>query len=250
MGRGADPLMHPSAHAFIREVLTAAEVEGRSVLEVGSYDVNGSVRLDVERLNPASYVGADIAAGPGVDRVVDCEDLPDEFGFGQLDVVISAEMLEHVRDWQACLLSMATVLRPGGLLVLTTRSPGMPFHPYPEDHWRFTPAAMWVILGILGLEPVRLEADPSPAHPGVFFAARKPAVWARAFVDWPDVIEGVERVETPAWWGTDLMVRATEQAFYATAAFEGQEGFIARGQIVQAGHPATHLLPHIFELAD
>jgi ubiquinone/menaquinone biosynthesis C-methylase UbiE len=37
-----------------------------------------------------------------------------------MDVCISPELLEHVEDWQSCLNEAARVLRPGGVLYLTT----------------------------------------------------------------------------------------------------------------------------------
>jgi hypothetical protein len=65
----------------------------------------------------------------------------------------------------------------GGVLVLTTRSPGFPYHPHPEDFHRFPVEAMREILGAAGLDIERCEADPDPASPGVFAVARKPGGW-------------------------------------------------------------------------
>lgn len=77
--------------------ITPDMVTGVDVIEVGSYDVNGSVRPGIETHNPASYLGVDISAGPRVDLVSDVGDLPALYpdGFG---LVVSTEMLEHVED--------------------------------------------------------------------------------------------------------------------------------------------------------
>ena len=95
-------------------------------------------------------------------------------------MVISTEMLEHAEDWQAAVRGMVSVLAPGGVLVLTTRSEGFPLHGYPEDHWRYSVEAMGQILKAAGLDAERLEADPQAGHPGVFAKARKPRGWS-----WP-----------------------------------------------------------------
>jgi hypothetical protein len=106
------------------------------VLEVGSLDVNGTVRSVLEKA-AASYHGVDIRPGPGVDEVLDVSRLTERFGPKAFDLVASTEMLEHCHDWQEALGQMLGVLEPGGLLLLTTRSPGFPLHDHPADHWRF-----------------------------------------------------------------------------------------------------------------
>jgi len=169
--------VHPTVINFVQRVLTATEVNRADVLEVGSYDVNGSVRPYLERLNPRRYLGVDAEFGPGVDRVVDCEELVDEVA-GKWDIVISTEMLEHVRDWQICLEQMVEKVAPDGLLLITTRSPGFGFHPFPEDHWRFTVDEMKHILHALDLEVVTVEDDPGIGCPGVFALAHKPIGWS------------------------------------------------------------------------
>jgi SAM-dependent methyltransferase len=170
--------MHGSVLGFFAYgALQTREVEGRDVLEVGALDVNGTVRPMVEARRPASYVAVDVVDGPGVDRVCDATDLIGSFGMDAFDVVISIEMLEHADDWQAAILSMVAVLRPGGVLVWTTRSPGFAFH-HPPDRWRYTQEAMAEVLDRLGLEPLVLADDPE--FPGVFVKARKPAGWTWA----------------------------------------------------------------------
>jgi SAM-dependent methyltransferase len=133
----------------------------------------------VESLGPASYTGTDMAEGPGVDVVCDAADLPRQKKLAAPDVVISTEMLEHAEDWQAALAGMLKVLAPGGLLVLTTRSEGFPYHGYPGDHWRFSTAAMGGNMAAAGMDVTDLRDDTGPGSPGVFVSARKPAGWAQ-----------------------------------------------------------------------
>src|SRR5579875_249191 len=100
--------------------LNEAKVEhfrGKKVLEIGSAYVNGSVRPIIERFcYPAEYIGVDIQPGKGVDVVLPAERLVDHFGPDSFDVVISTEMLEHVRDWRKVISNMKDVLKPGGYI--------------------------------------------------------------------------------------------------------------------------------------
>lgn len=162
--------MHATALEFVERALTAELVAGKRVLEVGSYDVNGSVRPYIESLAPTEYLGVDAQPGPRVDRVVDCEQLANQVGYGAWDVVVTTEMLEHVRDWRACMMQLAYTLKFGGLLLITTRSPGFPYHPFPEDHWRYTNNQMRSILAALDFDALIVEDDPEP---GVFVLARR-----------------------------------------------------------------------------
>lgn len=158
--------------AFATRVITPPDVEGRHVLEVGSYDVNGTLRATIEQFRPASYVGVDLTDGPGVDEVCRAESLLSRFGPGTFDLVVSTEMLEHVRDWRAVVANLKGMLAEDGILVLTTRSPGFPFHGYPVDFWRFSLADMRRIFGDMDIEA--LEPD-TPGSPGVFIRARRRA---------------------------------------------------------------------------
>lgn len=167
--------MHKSVLAWTAAAVAREDIAGRSVLEVGSYDVNGTVRPILAAHDPARYVGVDMTSGPGVDRVLDCTALVDEFGAGSWDVVVSTEMLEHVRDWRASIRNLIGVVAQGGLLVITTRSPGFPYHPFPEDHWRYPVAAFERLLANAHLEPIDVREDPEA--PGVFVKARKPEGW-------------------------------------------------------------------------
>jgi SAM-dependent methyltransferase len=156
---------------FVRERLNRTDVAGRSVLEVGSLDVNGSVRPEIESLKPAMYLGVDIVSGARVDEICDVRHLVDHYGNESFDVVVSTELLEHVRDWKGAINNMKRVLRPGGILVVTTRSLGFPLHGYPWDYWRYEPDDLAAIFS--DFDDVEMERDPE--SPGVFIKARKPS---------------------------------------------------------------------------
>jgi hypothetical protein len=192
--------MHGSVLGFFAYgALQTGEVADRDVLEVGSLDVNGSVRPMILARRPRTYTGVDVVDGPGVDRVLDAADLAETFGQDSMDVVVSTEMLEHATDWKAAIWGMTRVLRPGGVLVLTTRSPGFPFH-HPPDRWRYTQAAFAEILRLLDLEPLVIADDPE--HPGVFVKARKPSIdhWMPMDLDDIDAASGVTPMREPLRW--------------------------------------------------
>jgi hypothetical protein len=158
-------MCHPSVHEYVQKMITADMVEGKCVLECGSFDVNGSVRPHCEAMNPKSYLGIDLRPGPRVDWVMTADEIPDHEDM--------TEMLEHVEDWKTAIYGMLVALKPGGHLVLTTRSPGFPLHDYPGDHWRYPKDDMHKILYLASLGILSLEDDPLPGHPGVFAHAIK-----------------------------------------------------------------------------
>jgi SAM-dependent methyltransferase len=160
--------------AFGRAQLRREEVEGQRVLEVGARDLNGSLRADIARLRPASHLGVDVAEGPGVDELCDVGELAARYGAASFDVVVSTELLEHVRDWRSAVSNLKQVLRPGGVLLVTARSRGFPYHGYPHDYWRYEADDLRIAFGDLAIEA--LERDPSA--PGVFLKARKPQGFA------------------------------------------------------------------------
>ncbi len=164
----------PACLEFTRTALDRDEVHEAEVLEVGSRDYNGTVRALIEPHGPKSYVGLDMLDGPGVDVVGDAGQLVDRFGAEAFDVVIATELLEHARRWREVVNALKEVLRPGGLLVVTTRSKGFPFHGCPDDFWRYEAHDFAVIFDDLLID--RLELD-DPRTPGVLLRARKPEIY-------------------------------------------------------------------------
>jgi len=164
--------MHASVMDFVERVLPTEKIKGAKVLEVGSHNINGSVRPFIEQYGPEMYIGVDMQKGPGVDLVANCERLVKNMGGDAWDIVVSTEMLAHVDNWRICMRQMTWAVAPGGLFLLTTRSPGFPYQPFPVDNWRFTTNDMERIIEALRLQTVVIEDDKEA--PGVFMLARKP----------------------------------------------------------------------------
>ncbi len=163
-------MCHASCVIFGATSLNESEVKGRRVAELGSRDVNGSLRKIVALWAPAEYVGLDIEPGPGVDIVCPAENAVEKLGAGTFDLVISTEMLEHARDWRKVVSNIKNLCKPGGTLLVTTRSFGFGYHSYPYDFWRFEPEDFRAIFS--DCELIKLEKD--APDPGVFLKARKP----------------------------------------------------------------------------
>ena len=134
--------MHPEINQFVEAVKQKYPVyfRGKKVLEVGSLDINGSIRGSFHQ---CIYTGIDLGEGPGVDKVVSIHEHLDPKGY---DVVISTEMLEHDVHWQDSLVSMYANLKSGGLMILTCAGPNRHEHgtkrttpgdsPFTTDYYR------------------------------------------------------------------------------------------------------------------
>jgi len=150
--------------------LTKEEVLGKRVIEVGSYDVNGSLRYIVELLEPAAYIGVDVVKGPGVDRVCSAENLVQEFGKESFDVVLSTCTLEHIRDWKEAISNMKNICKANGIILIIVPS-HWPFHEYPHDFWRYGKEDIRNIFSDCDI--LVLDEDPQPPSL-VYGKMRKP----------------------------------------------------------------------------
>lgn len=116
--------MHPESAAYVEGVRARfpERFRGQRVLEVGSLDINGSVRQFFEECD---YFGIDLGPGPGVDLVIAAHEL---WMTETYDVVICSEALEHDRYWELSLEQMWTNLKSGGLFVFTCAGPARREH--------------------------------------------------------------------------------------------------------------------------
>lgn len=154
---------------FVRRNLSSRDIFGKDIIEVGSCNVNGSPRDLIESLNPKNYLGVDISQGPGVDEICDISDLISRYGINRFDLVICCEVFEHIRDWRSALTNLKGILKEDGVLLLTTRSKGFPYHGYPYDFWRFEQTDIAKIFSDLVVEANEIDEE----SPGVFVKALK-----------------------------------------------------------------------------
>lgn len=115
------------AHDEQREFFTRmaalfpASFNGVRVLEVGSLNINGTVR---DFFRDCKYVGVDVAQGPGVDVVCQGQNL--DYPGKTFDTVISAECLEHNPYWVETFANMVRMC--SGMVFMSCATTGRPEH--------------------------------------------------------------------------------------------------------------------------
>jgi len=116
---------------------------------------------------------------PCVDIICDVSNMkpiPDE-SFG---LVLNLEALEHIAYPQKAIDEIHRILRPGGLLILTTVM-HFRIHPSPKDYWRFTPDGIELLLRQFKILDCTLEENLKKPK-GVWVTARKtgsPEEWGK-----------------------------------------------------------------------
>jgi SAM-dependent methyltransferase len=124
---------------------------GGTILDFGCADVpyRGLFPADCE------YIAADLDGNPDATLTLS----PDgrvPIADASCDAVLSTQALEHVDDPALYLSECRRVLRPGGRLLLSTHGV-MPYHPDPDDYWRWTCAGLQQEVTRQELEVVRFE---------------------------------------------------------------------------------------------
>lgn len=139
--------MHELSRSVMDATLAKWTEPTANVLDVGSFDVNGNLRPLVERRG-WSYTGVDIAPGKNVD-VVTLDPYRFPFEDGAFDIVMSGSTMEHVAAIWAWVPELVRLLRPGGLLAITTHT-AWDYHPHPVDCWRIMPDGMRYLFDMTG----------------------------------------------------------------------------------------------------
>lgn len=111
-------MAHPQQQTFIKKISILFEKEilsSNRILEIGSQNINGSVREFFK--HASEYVGVDIGCGKDVDLVIPGEllELPNSWA----DICISTECFEHAKNWVDIFKNMIRITKPSGLVILT-----------------------------------------------------------------------------------------------------------------------------------
>ena len=103
--------MHPSAHKNAEKFYAKYGKGGEKVLDIGSMDVNGSLR-DIFAGGFCSYTGVDMRPGDNVKVVASSHALP--FDEDSFDMVVSSSFMEHDDMFWVTFGEMCRVCKPGG----------------------------------------------------------------------------------------------------------------------------------------
>jgi SAM-dependent methyltransferase len=152
---------------------------------------------------------AELTGRPLAPRLADLDPPP-----GSFDAATMWEYIEHIPNPRAEIERLAALLRPGGILALSTPNTRYWTAVHQPERWRefkppahvgfFTEATLWELLSACGLEVVAVPRvfARAPRHP---YAADRLLALLREHVG-----NGADR-RTPLWWTFSLAWRVVER---------------------------------------
>ena len=116
-------MSHSEQTKFITDCLSTIknDFNNPDVLEVGSYNVNSLVNYR-KFIGNCNYLGIDLIEGPGVDLVLEGENINKLNK--KFDLIISAECFEHAENWKCVFRQMVDSIKEHGYIILTIASKG------------------------------------------------------------------------------------------------------------------------------
>lgn len=136
-------MSHQSQLDFVSRVKNKfpENFKDKKVLEVGSLNINGTVRIFFEGCD---YLGVDVGPGKDVDLVCVGHEL--DMPENTFDTSISCECFEHDKFWVRTFNKMYQLTKPGGLVLFSCATTGRPEHgttrtspadaPFTNDYYR------------------------------------------------------------------------------------------------------------------
>lgn len=146
-----DTISYSLMSDFVKDYLIENNL---SILDVGSYDVNGTFK---DLFKGHIYMGLDIIEGQNVDIVSkDLYRYP--FEDETFDAVISGSTIEHIQDIFRWVKELARIVKKGGFVCIVGPSVHRDQHRHPLDCWRIYPDGMKYLLGgVAGLEVLEVR---------------------------------------------------------------------------------------------
>ena len=114
-------MAHLEINTFVSSLSLAVKPFFRNprVLEIGSYDVNGTIRSAFKYAS--EYIGVDLIPGPSVDVVSKGQNYKSVKKF---DIVLSVESFEHNSEWVQTFINMVNLTKDDGLVIFTCATAG------------------------------------------------------------------------------------------------------------------------------
>lgn len=114
-------MAHLEINTFINSFISSIDslYKNSNVLEIGSYDVNGSIRSNFNF--HSKYIGVDLIPGPSVDVVSKGHLFKSSNKF---DIVLSIESFEHNIYWKETLSNMINLCSDDGIIIFTCATKG------------------------------------------------------------------------------------------------------------------------------
>jgi SAM-dependent methyltransferase len=165
--------MTPQIQAWVRQMKITYIFDPGAVLEIGSRNINGTVRQFFS--DAKQYIGIDMESGEGVDIVTDSHNLIYEPDLRHkfFDTIICLETLEHDIDPFETMYQINCMLKHNGFLLISTPTFGFPLHRHPKDYWRFGEDAYREVL-FYGYEILNLaHVLDTVGSPGICCIGRK-----------------------------------------------------------------------------
>lgn len=118
-------MAHPAQNEFINlaKKYFPKFFQNQKVLEVGSLDINGSIRTFFD---DCDYTGVDLELAKGVDIATPGQFI--DFPSQSFDLTISCECFEHNPFWLETFINMLRMTKPNSLVILTIACYGRPEH--------------------------------------------------------------------------------------------------------------------------
>lgn len=156
--------MEPESRAFVEKWVKV--IKPKKVLEVGSYDENGSIR---DLFQGCEYLGQDLRPGRNVDTTESIVEIAaTRSGF---DLVVCLNVMEHCRNPHLLMRQMSECLWLGGHILVNVPLE-IAIHRHPIDAWRILPDGMRVLAEDAELEIVEIGNLPT-GHKHTYLVGRR-----------------------------------------------------------------------------
>lgn len=134
--------MHRSSYLrmqYLTDYYKPYYAEGKDkikVLDIGSFDMNGTYKELFNNWGNVEYTGCDMSAGPNVDIVLkdvyNWKDIEDN----TFDLIISGQVFEHVEYPWLTMKEIERALKPSGFCIVIAPNAGVE-HKAPKDCYRY-----------------------------------------------------------------------------------------------------------------